>query len=56
MPQLITITLKSGWLRNFKCPYHAKVMKMLEMVSRMIVLMAFMLPEEASEVVAILLP
>src|SRR5579864_7741669 len=37
MPQLTRITSASGLLRYFRCPYQAKVMKMLEMVSRMTV-------------------
>ena len=35
--RLITITLKSGTPRYFKWPYQAKVMKMLEIVSRIMV-------------------
>ncbi len=30
MPQLTMITTGSGLALNFKCPYHAKVMKTLE--------------------------
>ena len=37
MPQLNRITFHSGAVRNFKCPYHSKVIKMFEMVSRMTV-------------------
>src|ERR1700680_3759733 len=37
--QLTTITLYSGTSRYFKCPYQAKVMKMLEMVSSAIAFM-----------------
>ena len=37
--QLIKITIKSGALLNFKCPYHAKVIKIFEMVSKIIVFM-----------------
>jgi hypothetical protein len=37
MPQLATITIHSGESLYFKCPYQAKVMKMLEMVRRMTV-------------------
>jgi hypothetical protein len=33
----MTITFHSATLRNFKCPYHANVMKMLEIVRRRIV-------------------
>src|SRR6267143_2432993 len=33
IPQLARITFQSASLRNFRWPYHAKVMKMLEMVS-----------------------
>src|ERR1700685_4735790 len=39
MTQLIRITLKSGAWRYFKWPYQAKVMKMLEIVRRMMVVM-----------------
>jgi len=44
MPQLIRMTLKSGACRYFRCPYQAKVMKILEMVSRTIVVILVMLP------------
>jgi hypothetical protein len=27
MPQLAKITIQSGLVLNFRCPYHAKVMK-----------------------------
>ena len=37
MPQRNRITFHSGTVRNFKCPYHAKGIKMFEMVSRMTV-------------------
>jgi len=37
MPQLATTTFQSATLRYFRCPYQAKVMKMLEMVSSRIV-------------------
>src|SRR6266704_2098623 len=37
MPQLAKITFHSASLRNFRCPYHATVMKTFEMVSRRIV-------------------
>src|ERR1700756_381149 len=37
IPQLMTITFHSATLRNFKCPYHANVMKIFEMVRRRIV-------------------
>src|SRR5208337_906320 len=37
--QLITITFNNGTLRYFRWPYQAKVMKMLETVSRAIVRM-----------------
>ena len=37
MPQLARITSHSGTFLNFKCPYHAKVIKMFETVSRMTV-------------------
>src|SRR2546430_9250474 len=33
MPQLTTITFHSASLRNRKCPYHATVMKIFEIVS-----------------------
>src|ERR1700682_3767099 len=33
IPQLARITFQSASVRNFRWPYHAKVMKMLEMVS-----------------------
>src|SRR5258707_7954870 len=39
IPQLMTITFHSATLRNFKCPYHANVMKIFEMVRRRIVRM-----------------
>src|SRR5438067_12081981 len=39
MPQLTRITPHSGAWRCLRCPYQAKVMKMLEMVSRMMVVM-----------------
>src|SRR5262252_5963412 len=34
MLQLATITRTSGLFLNFKCPYHAKVMKTFEQVSK----------------------
>src|SRR5215472_4839450 len=37
MPQLTRITFHSASLRNFRCPYHAIVMKTLEIVSNSIV-------------------
>src|SRR5882757_3665095 len=37
IPQLITITFHSATFRNFKCPYHANVIKIFEMVRRRIV-------------------
>jgi len=37
IPQLIMITFQRASLRNFRWPYHAKVMKMFEMVSSRIV-------------------
>jgi hypothetical protein len=37
MPQLAIITFQSGVLRYFRWPYHANVMKMLEIVRRIIV-------------------
>src|ERR1700761_9673879 len=37
MPQLARITIHSGWSLNFRCPYQARFMKVLEMVSRRIV-------------------
>src|SRR5450432_3514314 len=37
MPQLARITFQSASLRYFRCPYHAKVMKIFETVSRRIV-------------------
>src|SRR5882724_9363292 len=33
MPQLARMTSQSGEFLNFKCPYHANVMKMFESVS-----------------------
>src|ERR1039457_2114139 len=33
MPQLTRMTMKSGLFLNFKCPYHANVMKTFEKVS-----------------------
>jgi hypothetical protein len=41
MAQLIRMTLKRGALRYFKCPYQAKVIKMLEIVRRMMVYILF---------------
>src|SRR5437773_10062190 len=38
MPQLTTITFHSASLRNRKCPYHATVMKIFEIVSSRMVL------------------
>src|ERR1700722_5499418 len=40
----MTIPLKYGGGRYFKCPYQAKVIKIFEMVSRIIVVMLAMLP------------
>jgi hypothetical protein len=37
MPQLTRITFQSASWRNFRWPYQAKVMKMLEKMSRMMV-------------------
>src|ERR1700675_4636692 len=37
IPQLARITFQSASLRYFRWPYHAKVMKMLEIVSNRIV-------------------
>src|SRR6266481_6679495 len=37
IPQLAMITFHSASLRNFRWPYHAKVIKMFEMVSNRIV-------------------
>jgi hypothetical protein len=37
MPQLARMTFQSASLRYFSWPYHAKVMKIFEMVSRRIV-------------------
>src|SRR5882672_7636788 len=37
MPQLARITFQSPSFRYFKCPYQAKVMKILEIVSNTIV-------------------
>lgn len=37
MPQLATMTFHNASLLYFKCPYHAKVMKILEMVNSRIV-------------------
>jgi hypothetical protein len=37
MPQLAKITIHSGAALNFKWPYQANVMKMLEMISSRIV-------------------
>src|SRR5260221_1295485 len=39
MPQLMAITFQSATLRNFKWPYHANVIKILETVRRRIVRM-----------------
>ena len=39
MPQLTRITFQRAEVRNFKWPYQAKVMKIFEMVRRMMVLM-----------------
>src|SRR6266853_4589953 len=39
MSQLMRMTLNSGAWRYFRCPYHAKVMKMLERVRSRIVVM-----------------
>src|ERR1035438_10081833 len=44
MPQLMTIILNRGGSRNFRWPYHANVIKMLEMVSRLIVVIVPRLP------------
>ena len=35
MPQLAKITTHKAVDLNFRCPYQAKVMKMLEMVNKM---------------------
>jgi len=35
MPQLTRIAIQSAELRNFKCPYQARFMNRLEIVSRM---------------------
>src|SRR6266403_1564758 len=37
IPQLARMTFQSASLRNFKWPYHAKVMKMLDTMSNRIV-------------------
>jgi len=37
MPQLAMMTFHNASLRYFKWPYHAKVMKIFEMVSRRMV-------------------
>ena len=37
MPQLARITFQSASFRYFKCPYQAKVMKMLEIVNNTMV-------------------
>jgi hypothetical protein len=37
MPQLTRITFHRGTSRNFRCPYHAKVIKMFEPISSRIV-------------------
>ena len=34
MSQLMTMAIHSGELLYFRCPYHANVMKIFEMVSR----------------------
>jgi hypothetical protein len=39
MPQLTRITFQRAEVRYFRWPYQAKVMKMLEIVSRIMVLM-----------------
>src|SRR5436305_15179618 len=37
MPQLTTITFHSASLRNLRCPYHATVIKIFEIISKRIV-------------------
>jgi hypothetical protein len=39
-----TVNSMGAW-RYFRCPYHAKVIKMFESISSRIVVMLFMLPE-----------
>jgi hypothetical protein len=40
MSQLTRIAFQSGDSRNFRCPYHAKVMKIFEIVRRIMVRIA----------------